>query len=279
MEEIIYLELTGLLCPKQDNNKKNKVMTENENKTNLSTGWKDGKIVPSVMYQVYGMDAFYGPYEDEKNAYTFTPGVKSTTYSFTTLSDYTGSYNRTVATLPTISDNTKPLGGYTEGEIVRVGNENYNWSAKREAKPEGVADEDIHEVASLPTEGIIKDAWYHVTTGDNAGYYQYADSTPHTYHQYTVTREYNDASTIVIEKGGKTYTGELVSSDTITATITPSKELKTLHSQALVSIDGKEYTLGVLANSITLHMNRDHRISINWIHNELVETFLIVAKR
>jgi hypothetical protein len=253
-------------------------MTEKE--TNLSTGWKDSKIVPSVMYQVYGMNAFYGPYEDEKNAYTFTPGVKSTTYSFTTLSDYTGSYNRTVATLPTISDNTKPLNGYVEGEIVRVGAENYNWSAKSEAKPEGVADEDIHEVESLPTgSSIIKDAWYHVTTGDNAGYYQYVDGASYTYSQYTVTRVYNEASTIVITKGGETYTGELVSSDTITATITPSNDLKTLHPLALVSIDGKEYTLGVLANPITLHMNRDHRISINWIWNELVETFLIIARR
>lgn len=252
-------------------------MTENE--TNLSTGWKDGKIVPSVMYQVYGMNAFYGPYEDEKNAYTFTPGVKSTTYSFTTLSDYTGSYDRTVAELPTISDNTKPLDGYTEGEVVRVGTENYGWTEKSATKPEGVADEDIHEVESLPTKDIIKDAWYHVTTGNDEGYYQYVDKASYTYSKYTVTRTYNAVSTIVIAKGGETYTGELVSSDTITATITPSNDLKTLHSQALVSIDGKEYTLGVLANPITLHMNRDHRISINWIHNELVETFLIVAKR
>lgn len=251
-----------------------------ENEINLNTGWKDEETVNSIIYQVYSMGAFRGAYGDEEINYGFNPGINSTTYSFTTLSDYSGSYDRTVAELPTISDNTKPLDGYVEGEIVRVGTENYDWSAKSETKPEGVEDKDIHEVEALPEgDDIIKDAWYHVTTGVNEGYYQYVDGASYTYSQYTVTRVYNSASTIVIAKGGETYTGELVSSDTITVTITPSNDLKTLYSQALVSIDGKEYTLGVLANPITFHMNRDHRISINWVWNELVETFRIIARR
>jgi hypothetical protein len=196
-------------------------MTENE--TNLSTGWKDGKIVPSVMYQVYGMNAFYGPYEDEKNAYTFTPGIKSTSYTWAEQSGFT------------------PETGVTYREV--------------EAAPTTATVGELDEIVVLK-------------------------GTPDVYYKCTtITNTPNAVSTIVITKGGETYTGELVSSDTITATITASSDLAALHPQALVSIDGKEYTLGVLANPITLHMNRDHRISINWIHNELVETFLIVAKR
>lgn len=198
-------------------------MTENE--TNLSTGWKDGKIVPSVMYQVYGMNAFYGPHEDEKNAYTFTPGIKSTSYTWEEQSEFT------------------PETGVTYREV--------------EAAPTGTTVGELNEIVVLK-DTEAEDAYYKCTA---------------------ITNTPNAVSTIVIAKGGETYTGELVSSDTITATITASSDLADIHPQALVSIDGKEYTLGVLANPITLHMNRDHRISINWIHNELVETFLIVAKR
>ena len=194
-----------------------------ENQTNLSTGWKDDKIVPSIMYQVYGMNAFYGPYEDEKNAYTFTPGTKST-YTWEKQDEFT------------------PVDGVTYREV--------------KADPTTVA-----TVGELNEIVVLKDTnnYYKCTTITN--------NVP------------NAASTIVIKKGGETYAGELVSSDTITVTIEASADLAALHPQALVSVDGKEYTLGVLANPITLHMNRDHRISINWIHNKLVETFLIVAKR
>lgn len=209
-----------LLCPKQITIKRNKVMTENQ--TNLSTGWKDDKIVPSIMYQVYGMNAFYGPYEDEKNAYTFTPGITST-YTWEKQNEFT------------------PVAGVTYREV--------------KADPTTVA-----TVGELNEIVVLKD-------------------TDNYYKCTTITNEPNDVSTIVIKKGGETYAGELVSSDTITVTIEPSADLAALHPQALVSIDGKEYTLGVLASPITLHMNRDHRISINWIHNKLVETFLIVAKR
>ena len=196
-------------------------MTEIE--TNLSTGWKDGKIVPSVLYQVYGMDAFYGPYEDEMYAYSFNPGIKSSTYTWTEQTEFTpevGVTYREVESAPTTS---------TVGELDEI--------------------------------VVLK-------------------GSPDTYYKCTaITNTPNAVSTIVIAKDGEAYEGELVSSDTITATITASSDLSALHPQALVSIDGKEYTLGVLDNPITLHMNRDHRISIRWIHNEIVETFLIIAKR
>ena len=200
-----------------------------DDQINLNSAWKDGEITKSILYHVYGMNAFYGPYGDEKISYTFTPGIKSVAYTWAEQSGFTPEEGKTYRELQTAPTTT------TEGtldEIVKVGVE---------------AEE----------------------------------TTTYTYYKCTeITETPNSTSTIKIKKGSDNdYKGELVSSDVVEVTITPSADLKKLHPGALVSIDGKEYTLGVLANPITLYMNRDHRISINWIHNELVETFLIIAKR
>lgn len=188
---------------------------------NLNSAWKDGEITKSILYNVYGMNAFYGPYGDEKLSYTFTPGLKSV---------------------------------YTWGQISDPGAGTYR---------------ELHEAPTNATVGKLNEIVKVVVEGNT------------TYYKCTEIKEaQNSTSTITIKKGSDNdYKGELVSSDVVEVTITPSDDLKKLHSGALVSIDGKEYTLGVLNSPITLYMNRDHRISINWIHNELVETFLIIAKR
>ena len=258
------------------NNKKE--YTEAE--INLNSAWNKGEdIIKSVIYQVYGMGAFRGYYGDEEINYVLDTGVKTTTYSWTALTDYTGNYNKEAATLPTISDNTQPLAGYIEGDIIKVGTASWGWTDVTVTKPEGVADSDIHTVASLPTKDIIENGWYYI---EGTGYYQYVDKTVYTYDQYTVTRTYNDPSTIAIKLGSDAdYKGELKPSDTIEVTITPSADLLAIYPEntVIVSIDGKEYTPGVLSNPITFYMNRDHRVSINWKTNEVVETFRIIARR
>jgi hypothetical protein len=197
---------------------------------NLNSAWKDGEITKSILYNVYGMNAFYGPYGDEKISYTFTPGIKSVDYTWEVQADF------------------EP----EEGKTYRELQEN---------------------PTTIPTVGILNEI---VKVGVKV-----EETTTYTYYKCTeITETPNLTSTITIKKGSDNdYKGELVSSDVVEVTITPSADLKTLHPGALVSIDGKEYTLGVLTNPITLYMNRDHRISINWIHNELVETFLIIARR
>jgi hypothetical protein len=188
---------------------------------NLNSAWEDGEITKSILYNIYGMNAFYGPYGDEKISYTFTPGLKSV---YTWVS----------------SDNP---GAGTYRELQKA--------------PTNATVGKLNEIVKVVVDG-------------NTTYYKCTE----------ITEAQNLTSTITIKKGSDNdYKGELVSSDVVEVTITPSADLKKLHSGALVSIDGKEYTLGVLNSPITLYMNRDHRISINWIHNELVETFLIIAKR
>ena len=82
--------------------------------------------------------------------------------------------------------------------------------------------------------------------------------------------------------------------DVVDVTITLSEGLTALYPGAIVSIDGKEYDLGVLATvtpgeeegdpdtytpkELSLYMDHDHRISIFWAPG-LVETFRVVALR
>lgn len=202
-----------------------------DDQINLNSAWKDGEITKSILYHVYGMNAFYGPYGDEKISYTFTPGIKSVAYTWVKQADFEPEEGKTYRELQEDPTGTTTTVG-TLNEIVKVG---------------------------VEAEG----------------------TTTYTYYKCTkITETPNSTSAITIKKGSDNdYRGELVSSDVVEVTITPSADLKKLHPGALVSIDGKEYTLGVLNSPITLYMNRDHRISINWIHNELVETFLIIAKR
>lgn len=61
-------------------------------------------------------------------------------------------------------------------------------------------------------------------------------------------------------------------------TITPDETLKESYPEALVSIDGKWYDLNYLNNPLELDANRNHRISIVWAPEVLVETFLLDRK-
>lgn len=64
--------------------------------------------------------------------------------------------------------------------------------------------------------------------------------------------------------------------EVVKVTITPSEELKSQYPDALVSIDGKFYDLGILNNPIEFYMDKDHKVSIIWSTAELVESFRII---
>lgn len=56
-----------------------------------------------------------------------------------------------------------------------------------------------------------------------------------------------------------------------------SADLLAIYPYPIIKIDGKEYDKGHTSFSLT--MCNDHRISIEWIHNQVVETFRLVARR
>ena len=62
-------------------------------------------------------------------------------------------------------------------------------------------------------------------------------------------------------------------------TITPSAELSREYPYAIVTINGKEYDLNYLNKPLELYMDRDYRISINWLWGQVVETFRIICNR
>lgn len=139
----------------------------------------------------------------------------------------------------------------------------YTWGVKSGFSP--VSGVTYREVTSAPT----------ITTAGEEGEIVVLKGNPDVYYECTkVTVTPNSRTTLTLDPAT-----ELKSSDTVVATFTVSEDLAALYPKAIVSIDGKEYTLGVLDSPITFYMNRDHRVSINWIWNELVETFRIIARR
>ena len=62
-------------------------------------------------------------------------------------------------------------------------------------------------------------------------------------------------------------------------TITPSQTLKERYPYAVVTINGKEYDLKYLNNPIDLYMDKDYKISINWVWGSVVETFRIICNK
>lgn len=62
--------------------------------------------------------------------------------------------------------------------------------------------------------------------------------------------------------------------------IYPSEDLEEAYPDVIVSIDGKEYAgLAILDNPVLFHMDKDHRIIIDWAHGEVYESFRIVVNR
>lgn len=67
--------------------------------------------------------------------------------------------------------------------------------------------------------------------------------------------------------------------DVVSCELEVKEALAERYPNAIVVVDGKEYDLGRLEKPFTFTMLKDHRININWIPGELVETFRIVANR
>lgn len=63
--------------------------------------------------------------------------------------------------------------------------------------------------------------------------------------------------------------------------ITPSASLASTYAESVnVIIDGKEYSgLAILSNPLNFHMDKDHKVVIDWLHGEISESFRIVVNR
>lgn len=73
-------------------------------------------------------------------------------------------------------------------------------------------------------------------------------------------------------------TDKVESDGVYVVTITLDEELKESYPEALVCVDGKWHDLNYLSSAIELNAARDHRISIVWAPEVLIETFLLDRK-
>ncbi len=73
--------------------------------------------------------------------------------------------------------------------------------------------------------------------------------------------------------------GEIKPNSKIYVTIDVNDTLKSTYTDATITIDGKDYDLGLDGKTITFTMDKDHKIQINWVYGVLVESFRITCKR
>jgi hypothetical protein len=300
----------------------NKTYTDDEISQN--SAWKNGETVNSIPSRIYGMtSAFKSPKGDELNGWAYDDsgvplctivngvdftGVKEVDADWEEMGT-TGTtgylpYDEEVNELPTIDDEYKAH--HSDGYTVRLDDGNVVLTNRQDSAPVGV---EVVEVtpSDFPPDFIAVGTWYHLaedvyeeeTLILKAGYYEGAEN--YVYFRYTTFNVYNYPSMwMPLSLNGEPISPENMPemttidghympvfkpTDEITIGVEYSLDLASIYPTALVNIDGKEYTLGVLGaelgdpNPLTFHMNRDHRIVINWVHNQLTETILLVAKR
>jgi hypothetical protein len=235
------------------------------------THFNDAAIIPTVQYQVFGLDNVWF-WDNEGQNYTFDKSTVSTinvkvitgqtrTYqkvgelSFTTTTATTG--GTSVAKFDTVPENAK-VGDlfYTlENSEDPTSNRTYRVitaSFENPATEVTTGGTEISNFTSGVPAGAVADDLYYTVQDTYA-----ADSI-------TAPYEFN--------KYGKEETGVEV-----LVTLTPNSDLKTSYPGAIITINGKEYDIN--HTSFKLYMDKDYRISINWVWGSVVETFRIICNR
>lgn len=221
----------------------------------------DAAIIPTVQYQVFGLDNVWF-WDNEGQNYTFDKSTVSTinvkvitgqakTYkkvgelSFTTTEATTGGTE--IASFDTVPENAK-VGDlfYTldgSDRTYRVVTASFTSS---DATTGGT---EIANFDTVPDGAAANDLYYTVedTYGDPI-------TTPYEFNKY-----------------GKEESGVEV-----LVTLTPNVTLKGTYPGAIITINGKEYDIN--HTSFKLYMDKDYRISINWSWGSVVETFRIICK-
>ena len=246
-------------------------MSENTNETNVKdplegTYFHDADIIPMVQYQVYGLDKVWF-WDNEGQNYTRT---NASTIKIQTVTGTTPSYKKVALEWDTNWTKPEDFTGGTEVESLdnvpndaKVGDvyyhdDNYKkvkgtWTTSEATTGGTKLDGTSWDGIAVP-DGAEKDAEYYIevptyNTDDNA--------TPYEFNKYE----------------------KVTPGKEILVTLDLDSELKANYPGALITINGKEYTLGYAENPFKLVMDRDYRISINWVWGEVVETFRIICNR
>lgn len=193
------------------------------------THFNDAAIIPTVQYQVFGLDNVWF-WDNEGQNYTFDKSTVSTI-------------------------NVKVITGSetTRTYYIVVDDSGLKLQTLAEPTEEQKAAATKIDSATLPSGADENDVYYTEVTEDT-----YADdpiTTPYEFNKY-----------------GKEETGVEV-----LVTLTPNADLKTSYPGAIITVNGKEYDINY--TSFKLYMDKDYRISINWVWGSVVETFRIICNR
>lgn len=287
------------------------------------TYFKVADIIPSVMYQVYGLDNIWF-WDNEGLNYNYSDLASS--IKIQVVNGITKTYKK-VGDL-TLDDSEATTGGTkvdsfpaedAAPEGAKVGDLYYTESSETTYEYKKVVEGELVEATETDydeaEEGKKSDVteWPTVTAEDNGNVYRMATTTVTRVYKVTVgtlgeatettggtelpewpaqdaapegsqtddlfyvaTPSYEPAEATDAEPYEYNKYGKEPSGKEIHVTLTPNETLVSEYPGAIISINGKEYDLGHTV--FNLVMDRDYRISINWVWGQVVETFRIIKK-
>lgn len=256
----------------------------------------DAAIIPTVQYQVYGLDNVWF-WDNEGQNYTFdettkstikiqlVAGTKETYYKVGTLT--LGNAVEGAESLPT--EGTKVSVENLPDELpsdATVGKVYYKAGSTENTYDYKVVSANSFDVTE-DAQDIKKDSGV-ITSTSSAPIGSKAGDVFHTVTEILDPSDATDNTPYEFNKYGKERAGY-----DVLVYITPAEALVQKYPGAIVTINGKEYDLNYLANitvaggtytvgsakPIRLYMDKDYRISINWSWGSVVETFRIICNR
>lgn len=256
----------------------------------------DAAIIPTVQYQVYGLDNVWF-WDNEGQNYTFdettkstikiqlVAGTKETYYKVGTLT--LGNAVVGAESLPT--EGTKVSVENLPDELpsdATVGKVYYKAGSTGNTYDYKVVSANSFDVTE-DAQDIKKDSGV-ITSTSSAPIGSKAGDVFHTVTEILDPSDATDNTPYEFNKYGKERAGY-----DVLVYITPAQALVQKYPGAIVTINGKEYDLNYLANitvadgtytvgsakPIRLYMDKDYRISINWSWGSVVETFRIICNR
>jgi len=269
-----------------DENKK-KVYSEAE--INQHASFYDAEIIPHVYYQVYGFDKVYC-HDDEGMDYEFNE-THNSTIKIQVVTNTTNTYYQ-VGDLAFGND----IADYTPGtndikvenfdnvpENAKVGDVYYTQGGTKE-QPTYVG-KAITASFNGTTLNINTEAGYEIIRTHLVG--EVANTDPLVVPAgakkddvyYTVTETLVPDPATEIEPYEYNKYGDIKFNSKVYATVILNSDLLSEYPTVTINVDGKDYGKFTDPKTFTFYMDKDHRIQINWVYGEIVETFRITCNR
>lgn len=251
----------------KDNEKK--IYTKEE--INQHASFFDAEIIPNVYYQVYGFDKVYC-HDDEGANYDFNnenhSTIKIQVAKITPKYYKVGALSFTNA--PAGAEGGTKVSNFTSvPENAKVGDLFYTVSNEEKTYKIITATLTLTDVQTEinNAKGQITD-----TTAAPAGavkdnVYLYLEKT------------WEPAEPSAAEPYEYNKYGVITSNSEVKVELTLAQALISAYPTVTVNVDGKDYDKGNGTKTYIFTMAKDHRININWVYGEIVETFRITCNR